>query len=136
MSGQIRYHTDLEVWQLARRLALNLYRATAHFPGEEMYGLTRQIRRAGASVPANIAEGCGRGTTQELVRFLRVARGSLSEVDSHLTLAADLGYISSVVASDLHSTISRLHRMLNALITSVQRGTAGSGPRQRPTPDT
>ena len=120
MSNQVRYHTDLRVWQSSRQLAITLYRTTECFPGTETYALADQIKRAAASIPANIAEGCGRGTTQELIRSLRVARGSLSEVHSHMTLAGDLGYISQAVASDLHSSISQLHRMLNALIASLQ----------------
>jgi four helix bundle protein len=125
MGERIRYHTDLRVWQVSRALAVKVYTCTRSFPYEELHSLSNQIKRASASVPANIAEGCGRGTTRELVRSLRVARGSLSELHSHIMLAADLGYMQSSSAEDLQADIHEVHRMLNALIGSLQRRLAG-----------
>ena len=78
---------DLKVWSKAHNMALSAYRLTVHFPKEEMYGLTSQIRRAGASIPANIAEGCGRDGDGELARFLQIAAGSASELEYHLLLS-------------------------------------------------
>jgi four helix bundle protein len=121
MNERIRYHTDLRVWQRSRSLAVSVYRATADFPRAELFSLTDQVRRACGSVPANIAEGCGRGTTQELIRSLRVARGSLSELHSHLTLAQDLGYIQAASHAELTRDVMEVHRMLNALIASLRR---------------
>ncbi len=81
---------DLRVWEKAHRLALSVYRATRTYPSEELYGLTSQSRRAAASIPANIAEGCGRGGNPELRQFLQIAIGSASELGYHLLLAHDL----------------------------------------------
>jgi hypothetical protein len=74
---------DLKVWEKAHQLTLQVYKATASFPKEEMFGLTSQIRRAAASIPANIAEGCGRSGDAELGRFLQIAMGSASELEYH-----------------------------------------------------
>ena len=125
MGERIRYHTDLRVWQLSKALAVKAYGRARDFPPNEQYALTDQIKRASASVPANIAEGCGRGTTRELVRSLRIARGSLSELHSHVALAADLGYMQSSHWNDLQRDISEVHRMLNALIASLRSKLVG-----------
>ena len=84
---------SLKVWQKSHELTLAIYKATANFPKDELYGLTSQIRRACASVPANIAEGCGRTGKAELARFLQVAMGSASELEYHLLLVHDLGLL-------------------------------------------
>lgn len=121
MGERIRYHTDLRVWQSSKSLAVRVYREVRTFPAAERHALTDQMKRASASVPANIAEGCGRGTSRELIRSLRIARGSLSELHSHLALAAELGYMQSSRFDDLYSDIRDVHRMLNALISSLQQ---------------
>lgn len=121
MGERIRYHTELRVWQSSRSLAVRVYRGIGNFPAEERYALADQIKRAAASVPANIAEGCGRGTSRELIRSLRIARGSLSELHSHLALATDLGYMQSSCFDDLCFDLRAVHRMLNALISSIQQ---------------
>ena len=82
---------DLKIWQRSHKLTLALYKATNPFPKSEMYGLTSQIRRCSASIPANIAEGCGRNGDLELARFFQIALGSASELEYHLLLASDLG---------------------------------------------
>ena len=84
---------NLKVWEKSHRLTMAIYSITGTFPRQEMYGLTGQLRRAAASVPANIAEGCGRDTNAELARFLQIAMGSASELEYHLLLAHDLAYI-------------------------------------------
>ncbi len=86
---------SLKVWHKAHQLTLLVYALTRTFPREEMYGLTSQIRRAAASIPANIAEGSGRRSDGELRRFLQIARGSASELEYHLLLARDLGFLGS-----------------------------------------
>ncbi|HEX5848085.1 MAG TPA: four helix bundle protein [Rubrobacter sp.] len=86
---------ELKVWEKGHELTLAAYKATARFPVEERYGLTSQIRRASASVPANIAEGCGRGGDTELARFLQIAAGSAGELEYHLLLANQLDMLNS-----------------------------------------
>ena len=83
----------LEVWRRGHRLTLAVYKTTATFPREELYGLTGQMRRASAAIPANVAEGCGRGSNADLARFLQIAFGSASELENHLLLARDLSLL-------------------------------------------
>jgi len=83
----------LKVWSKAHKLTLDVYRKTCHFPKNEVYGLTSQMRRAASSISANIAEGCGRRSDAELGRFLQIARGSASESEYHLLLAHDLQFL-------------------------------------------
>lgn len=109
----------LDVWQLSHQLVLDVYRASAGFPPDELYGLTSQIRRAAASVPTNIAEGCGRETSGELRRFLYVAMGSASELEYLLLLACDLGFLGQTMYQQLHEKVSSVRRMLNALIQKL-----------------
>jgi four helix bundle protein len=85
----------LAVWQKSHELTLSLYELTGTFPREEMYGLTSQVRRASSSIPANIAEGCGRDGDAELSRFLQISMGSASELEYHLLLARDLKYLTA-----------------------------------------
>jgi four helix bundle protein len=84
---------ELQVWRKAHRLTLAVYRATAGFPREELYGLTGQIRRSCSSIPANLAEGCGRSGDSDFARFCSIAIGSASELEYHLLLAKDLHLI-------------------------------------------
>jgi four helix bundle protein len=79
----MRNYRELQVWTKAHGLTLDLYRVTRSFPREEIYGLTSQLRRAASSIGANLAEGCGRRTSSELARFVRIAMGSASELDYH-----------------------------------------------------
>ena len=109
-------HYDLDVWKDSMRLAREIYRVTAAFPESERYALAAQIRRSAVSVASNIAEGAGRGTRADYARYLRIARGSLMEVDTQLWIACDLGLLQS--RSDLTQLIQRIAAMLNALIKS------------------
>jgi four helix bundle protein len=111
---------NLDVWTRSHRLTLALYRATLVFPRNEMYGLTAQVRRAAASIPANIAEGCGRTGNGELHRFLDMASGSASELDYHLLLARDLGYLAPDAFTSLMQELTQIRRMLTALIQKVR----------------
>src|SRR6188508_3362419 len=101
-------YRDLKVWEKAHHLTLAVYAATRAFPREELYGLTSQVRRAAASVPANIAEGRGRYGKAEFGRFLQIALGSACELDYHLLLAHDLTYISSEEHRCLESSIDEI----------------------------
>lgn len=114
-------YKELEVWQKAVSHATQLYEITRAFPDTERFGLTSQIRRAATSVPANIAEGWGRGSTREYIQFLHVARGSLLELETHLIIAKKLGYLSDGQSADTGEQIESISMMLNRLI-SVLRG--------------
>ena len=105
---------QLSIWQRSHQLTLAIYKLTRTFPSDERYGVTAQLRRSMASVPANIAEGCGRDSEPELKRFLDIAHGSASESDYHLLLAADLGYLSEEEYNPLAKEISELKRMIGA----------------------
>jgi four helix bundle protein len=111
---------DLRVWVKAHELALAVYRKTCAFPKEEMYGLTSQLRRASASVGANIAEGCGRRSDAELRRFVQIARGSANEVEYHLLLAKDLDFLSQEDHKDLEAKVLEIQRMLASLVQSLK----------------
>ena len=97
-------------------LALDVYRVTKAFPKEETFGLTSQMRRAAASVPANLAEGSARKGDQETRQFYYIARGSLSELETFLTLSLGLAYLSEEAYSDLMKTSGRVSALLNGLI--------------------
>jgi four helix bundle protein len=115
----IRSHRDLVVWQKAMDLVVDVYRSTETFPKTETYALTSQIRRAVASIPANIAEGQGRRLAGEYLYFLGNARGSLSELDTHLELAARLKYLNAEQHSRLLEQLAEVGRLLNGLMRSL-----------------
>ncbi len=110
---------DLQVWEKAHQLTLAVYRATEWFPEEEKYGIRGQMRRSAASIPANIAEGCGRSGDRDLARFLQMAMGSASELEYHLLLARDLGHLESSPYRDLEGQTVEVKRMLTALIRKL-----------------
>jgi four helix bundle protein len=121
MGSDIRSHHDLKVWQLGMDIAEQVYAITKAFPREELYGLTSQLRRAASSISANIAEGNGRASTREYLRYLSIAVGSTCEVETFLLLAVRLQYI---VAKELESLLAQLTeegRMLRGLQKSFAR---------------
>ena len=107
---------SLTAWSRAHELTLRIYSVTKGFPRDETFGLTSQLRRACAYIPANIAEGCGRTGDAELARFLIIASGSASEVEYHLPLAHDLNYLSDADYGKLGAEIYELKRTLRAFI--------------------
>lgn len=111
---------DLTVWQKAHQLTLAIYEVTRPFPSDERYGLTTQLRRAAASIPANIAEGCGRQGDAELGRFCSIAMGSASELEYHLLLAKDLNLLHPATHADLDTRTTEVKRMLAALIQKLR----------------
>ena len=119
--GVKRAHTELEAWRQGIALVTALYEATRSFPAEERYGLTSQIRRAAVSVPANIAEGAARGTVKEFLRYLIIARGSISELETLLTIAKEVGFLSEPQGRDLNGLCSLVSSRLSGLITSVRK---------------
>jgi four helix bundle protein len=111
----------LIVWQRAHEATLEAYRVTGTFPADERFGLVAQIRRAAASVAANIAEGCGRGTARDQARFLHVATGSAKELEYHALLARDLGVLKPEDYERLCGLAVETQRMLAALLRRVPR---------------
>jgi len=111
---------DLRVWAKAHELTLAIYRKTRAFPKDEMYGLTSQLRRASASIGANIAEGCGRRSDAEMRRFVQIARGSANEVEYHLLLAKDLTLLTSEEHKHLEAKVLEIQRMLASLVQSLK----------------
>ena len=116
----IRSYKDLDVWRVAMDLAEACYRTTRVFPRDEIYGMTSQIRRASSSIPANIAEGYGRESTGSYIQFLRVAQGSLKELETHLMLAQRVDLMTSDMVGPLLSDCDRVSRMLRNFIRSLQ----------------
>jgi len=116
----MRDFRKIQVWERAHHFTLQIYKITSSFPKDELYGLTSQMRRAAASIPSNIAEGCGRDTQAELARFVHIAGGSASELDYQLILEHDLGYVGDEIYPDLNSEINEIKRMLNGFEKAVQ----------------
>lgn len=120
----IRSYRDLLVWQKAMDLAEGCYLETKAFPREELYGMTSQIRRSAASVPANIAEGYGRDSTGAYGHFLRNAQGSIKELETHLMLSRRVGLVSAESEAVLLARADEIGRMLRALIRSIEKSAA------------
>jgi four helix bundle protein len=116
----LKNYKELKVWQRSYQLCLDIYKTTKGFPKEERYGLTSQIRRAALSVPCNIAEGYGRKTTPEYIRFLYIAYGSNCEMETQVFLSGDLGYLKAEEFEKLQADIGEVERMLKALIKSLE----------------
>ena len=118
--AEVRSYRDLLVWQRAMDIATATYELTRTYPRDELFGLTSQSRRASASIAANIAEGYGRNTRPAYASFLRIARGSLKELETHLILADRVGIAASGSTKALLEQTDELGRMLHGLISKVQ----------------
>ena len=116
----MRDFRELKVWEKSHHLALGVYKATAKFPKDELHGLTSQIRRACVSVPANIAEGCGRNGDPEFARFLQIAMGSASELEYHLLISRDLGLLTDTDYKQLAQETTEVKRMLTPFIQKLK----------------
>ena len=116
----VRSYRDLVVWQQAMELAKLCYFKTRSFPRTEAFGLTAQIRRAGASIPANIAEGNGRESTGSYIQFLRVAQGSLKELETHVLLAQAVELMLPADAEQILAKSERVGKLLRSLIRAMQ----------------
>ncbi len=110
---------ELQVWQKAHQLAFAVYHITGSFPREELYGLTSQLRRSCSSIPANLAEGCGRNGDAEFARFCSIAAGSASELEYQLLLAKDLELIKPRNYEELAQRTTEVKRMLSALLQKL-----------------
>jgi len=115
----IRSFKELTVWQEAMNLTEMVYQQTMNFPKMEMYGLTSQIKRAAVSIPANIAEGNGRRSRNEYLRFLSIANGSIAELETHILIAERLNLLTREVSEQLQIQLNSVGRLLSALIKSL-----------------
>ena len=113
-------YRDLKVWQKAIELVVGCYKLSKTFPKDEIYGLTSQLRRAVVSVPANIAEGYGRGSRKEYLQFLLIAQGSLKEVETHIIIAQRLGYITQLQVEGALTRTEEKGKMLGSLIRTLK----------------
>ena len=113
-----RGHYKLEAWKLSMELVRNVYKLTQTFPKEEMFGLISQMRRAAVSIPSNIAEGAARAGNKEFSQFLNVARGSLSELETQLLIARDLGYVKE--KDPVFELVDRVSRLITGLRKSIR----------------
>ena len=113
-------YRDLIAWQKAMELVAEIYRVTARFPREEMYGLTSQLRRAAVSIPSNVAEGHGRQSAGEFRQFVGQARGSLLELETQVLIAQNLEFVTPQQAEPLLASTAELGRVLNGLIQSLR----------------
>jgi four helix bundle protein len=120
MLGRVNSYRELKVWQEAMAIARNCYSLTAQFPKEELFGLTSQVRRSAASIAANIAEGHGRENTGSFIQFLRVAQGSLKELETHLMLAEQVKVCAVAGAQPILVQCESLGKMLRSLIRALQ----------------
>jgi four helix bundle protein len=111
---------DLKVWEKAHLFTLKVYEASKIFPKDEMYSLTNQLRRAASSIPANIAEGCGKNSQREFAQFLNVALGSANESEYFLILAKDLHHLTNEKFLELTNSINEIKAMLISMIGKVR----------------
>jgi len=118
-SKKIKGHKDLEVWKKSMDFVVAIYKDTAGFPREEIYGLTNQMRRAAVSIPSNIAEGAARNGKKEFIQFLYIAMGSLSELETQIIITERLRYIPNV--DSLINECSIIKKLLNGLIISLTK---------------
>ena len=115
----IRSYRDLKVWQRAMDMTVRTYEITRRFPAEEQYGLVSQMRRAAASVPANIAEGQARRSPKEFLQMLGIARGSLAELETFVSLSERLGLIGSEIGGSVLEECAEINRMINGLMRAL-----------------
>jgi len=117
---KMRSHRDLDAWKKSMDLVDNVYKVTKSFPNEELYSLTNQMRSAAISIPSNIAEGAARGSKKEFIRFLYIALGSLSELETQVIIANRLGYLAD--PNNLLKEVGIIRKLINGLIYSLKRG--------------
>jgi len=121
MTEKVLNYRDLKVWQKGIELVKTIYLLSRDFPKHEVYGLTSQLQRSAVSVPSNIAEGQTRNSTADFQRFLFIAQGSLSEVDTQIVIAQELGYLQREKGQEVETRILELRKMLYALINSLPK---------------
>ncbi|QEC66326.1 four helix bundle protein [Panacibacter ginsenosidivorans] len=112
-------YKNLDVWKYSFDFVKEIYKATLSFPADEKFGLTSQLRRAAVSLPANIAEGAGRKSTKEFIRFLSIALGSVSELDTLLLLSKDLKFIEGETVTELLDRLNIIGKLIYGLMKSL-----------------
>ena len=112
-------YKELKVWRKGIHLVKDIYKATAAFPKEELFGLVDQLRRASISIPSNIAEGNGRHSRGEYIRYLHIARGSCYEMETQVIISKELGFLDEAQYQSLSTQIDEVGRMLNAMIQKL-----------------
>ena len=120
MNGKIKTYRDLLTWQKSLALVTEIYRVSRSFPKDEVYGLAQQMRRSAVSIPSNIAEGYGRNSTSDYVRFLHVASGSLYELQTQAEIALNLRYLKKSDFDKLYESSREIERMLSSLIRKLE----------------
>lgn len=120
MTDSIKTFRDLQVWQKGMELCKVIYSSTKEFPDDEKFGLTSQMRRASVSIPSNIAEGYGRRSTGDYIRFLQITMGSLYELETQLELSKEFGYTSKKAFDEVNSLLMEIERMLSSLIHKLR----------------
>jgi len=118
----MRDFRKLKIWERSHAFTLNIYKTTKSFPKEELYGITSQLRRAAASIPTNIAEGCGKQTEKDFARYISISAGSTSETEYLLTLSTDLKYLNESHSKELIIEINEIKKMLNGLLIKIANG--------------
>ena len=114
-------YRKLHVWERSHMLVLDVYGVAAAFPKHQLFGLTGQLRRSATSIPANIAEGCGRNSDGERARFMNIAMGSASELDYHLRLARDLGYLPPTQYGRMSMEVQGISKMLATFVNRLRK---------------
>ncbi|MFZ4083668.1 MAG: four helix bundle protein [Pirellula sp.] len=127
MSGAVKTFRDLIVWQKSMSLVTEVYKASANFPADERFGLTSQLRRCVVSIPSNIAEGFGRDTTNDYLRFLGIAKGSLYEAQTQLEIGQNLHFIDGSRFTELLENAREIERMLTSMMRKLKEGQSGRG---------
>ena len=117
--AEVKTYKDLLVWQKAIHFVTQVYKAVKGFPQEELYGLTSQIKRAAVSIPSNIAEGYGRKSTKDYIRFLQIAMGSIFEIQTQLEISKNLEFVSESSFGELYEYSREIERMLSSMINKV-----------------
>ncbi len=115
---------DLEVWQIAKSLAVEIYKITESFPSKEQFGLTSQIRRCSISIASNLAEGSARGSDLDFARFIAISLGSCAELKTQLIISQEVGYLSVEKLEELTGTLNQIGRMLKGLQVTVRKRAA------------
>jgi four helix bundle protein len=116
---KVKTYRELIVWQKAMQLVTQIYKNTEDLPKEELYGLISQIRRSSISIPSNIAEGYGRNSTNDYIRFLQISRGSLYELQTQLEICLNLNYLNQISFNDIYEQSREIERMLSSLINKL-----------------